>query len=118
MTELVTDDIIGKLKGSIGEAPAPRPVFTKGLDPVGLRNLVNECTKIYPGPVCAFLEDDKGYRYIFGVRRELAQTLDLRALAADFNEKCSGKGGGSDLMVQGTTTATHKNIEGYFSPKV
>ncbi len=118
MTELVTADIIGKLKEGIEEAPAPRPIFTEGLDPVGLRNLVNECTKVYPGPVCAFLRDDNGYRYIFGVRRELAQTLDLRALAADFNEKCSGKGGGSDLMVQGTTTATHKNIEGYFSPKV
>ncbi|MCR5832000.1 MAG: alanyl-tRNA editing protein [Lachnospiraceae bacterium] len=93
-------------------------IFTGSLDPKGMRDLVNECVKVCGGPVCAFCgSDTDGYRYIFGVRKDAAERADLRLLNEKFNRECSGKGGGSEIMVQGTSTAKRINIEMFFSSK-
>ncbi|MBO4904106.1 MAG: alanyl-tRNA editing protein [Lachnospiraceae bacterium] len=87
--------------------------FTDSLDQVGLRNLVNECTKGYTGVVCAFLGDDsKGYRYIFGAGSEAAD-VDLIAFTKAFNEETGSKGGGSGLQTTGQTPKTRLEIENY-----
>ena len=81
----------------------------------GLRELVNSCTKVYSGTVCAFLKKENGYGYIFSVCKENEKEASLSGLARDFNEKCSGRGGGSNVMVTGTTGASRKDIEEYFA---
>ena len=93
----------------------PALIFANMIDPVGLRNIVNECTKISRGIICAFLGDDEnGYKYILAVNAEMSQTAGLKALAADFNNKCGARGGGSDIMVQGTCSKKREEIEKYF----
>ncbi len=96
---------------------SPEFIFTDCLDPVGLRETVNECTKAFDGIVCAFLKDEGGYRYIFGVNEKASKDADLRAFSKEFNEKCNGKGGGSPLMVQGTCATDRESIEKCFGIK-
>ena len=115
LSELVANGFSSELEKKPADSTRPEIFFTDVLDPVGLRNLVNDCTKVYGGPVCAFLGNDKeGYRYIFGVKKERAKEAAIAALAKDFNEKCKAKGGGSEIMIQGTSTAYRKDIEEYF----
>lgn len=112
-------EVIGRLRQKAADTVCPEIYFTDILDPVGLRNLVNECTGIYSGPVCAFLGNDtEGYRYIMGINEDSAENSDIRKLVGDFNEKCMGKGGGSNIMVQGTSRAKRKDIEKYFASVV
>lgn len=93
---------------------SPYLVFSDCLDPVGLRELVNACTKKAPGIVCAFSGGDNAKRYIFAVGEDKKDRFDLLSLVADFNEKCCGKGGGSAVMAQGTCTMNRGLIESYF----
>lgn len=116
MTSMLTVSILEKIGKKDPSDVRPEIIFTEALDPVGLRNLVNEVTKEYKGIVCAFCgNDDNGYRYIFGVNEKNAESAGLKAFANDFNGSCNGKGGGSSLMVQGTSTATRKMIEEHLS---
>ena len=118
LSKLVSQQVVSKLKEKAAWETYPETFFTDALDPVGLRNLVNEAVKVYDGPICAFLGNDKdGYRYIFGVRKDKAEEAQLRKFADDFNNKCCAKGGGSDIMIQGTSNASKKDIEEYFSKK-
>ena len=113
LTRLVTDRVLDDIRAD--DSGRINPIFAEGLDPTGLRDLVNECTRISDGIICAFLGDDKaGYRYIFAINAKKADSTDIRSFASDFNEKCAGKGGGSRLMVQGTSTADRRSIERYF----
>ena len=118
LSKLVSRQVVARLKEKAAGETYPEAFFTDALDPVGLRNLVNDAVKVYDGPVCAFLGNDPdGYRYIFGVRKDKAEEADLKKLADDFNTKCRAKGGGSDIMIQGTSNATKKDIEEYFSKR-
>ena len=118
MSKLVSEQVVAKLKEKPADETYPETFFTDSLDPVGLRNLVNDAVKVYNGPVCAFLGNDAdGYRYIFGIRKDRTEEADLRKLADDFNTKCSAKGGGSDIMIQGTSNASEKDIIEYFSKR-
>ena len=113
MTELVTKKALEEIK-SRAEGGGPVPVFAGHIDPKGLRDLVNECTKAYGGPVCAFMGEEGSYRYIFAVRAENAESADLRGFTRRFNEECSGKGGGSALMTEGNAAALRSRIEEFF----
>ncbi|MCR5688138.1 MAG: hypothetical protein K6G58_08965 [Lachnospiraceae bacterium] len=111
MTELVTERELESLKGKEASG-RPHLIFVRSLDPKGLRDLVNKCTASYPGTVCAFLETQNGYRYIFAASAGTA--ADVRELTNDFNEHCSGRGGGSALMTEGTANAEREGIEAFF----
>ncbi|MCR5302632.1 MAG: alanyl-tRNA editing protein [Lachnospiraceae bacterium] len=114
LTDTLTESVIDRIGKRESGDVSPEIVFTDCLDPVGLRNLVNECTGAFPGTVCAFLSTEGGFRYIFAVRPENAGTADILSLTADFNKACAGKGGGSAVMTQGTTTADRRDIEAFF----
>ena len=116
MTNMLIERVLEDIGKKDPSSDSPELIFTEVLDPVGLRNLVNAVTAQYKGIVCAFCgNDNDGYRYIFGVNEDSAESAGLKAFAKDFNDNCAGKGGGSSLMVQGTTTARRKLIEEYLA---
>lgn len=115
MAENETRQAIDRIKSRAGAGDHPELIFSGLTDPVGLRNLVNECTKVCDGPVCAFMKDGGNFRYIFAVRDEMAQSFDLRKLVKEFNEECMGRGGGSNIMAQGSCAAQRARIEEFFA---
>ena len=115
MTQLVSISIISDLEKEDQPGKGIKWFFCDLPDMTGLRELVNSCTKVYSGTVCAFLKKENGYGYIFSVCKENEKEASLSGLARDFNEKCSGRGGGSNVMVTGTTGASRKDIEEYFA---
>ena len=118
MTALVTKDVIAKIEKKDKGSGECELVFSDVLDPKGMRELVNECVRVCDGPVCVFCGNDReGYRYVFGIGKDKAGSIDLRSLTDAFNAACSGKGGGSGIMVQGNTYAKRINIESFFASK-
>lgn len=93
-------------------------IFDATLDDVQMRTLINEGVTIVPGIVAGFMgKDSEGYRYIIG-KNEMAETPDLRELAKEFNTLLNGRGGGSIKMIQGSVSATRKEIEYFFADKI
>ncbi|MFR3290075.1 MAG: alanyl-tRNA editing protein [Lachnospiraceae bacterium] len=85
-------------------------IFEEDIDMVTLRELVNAGSEL-AGVLCAgFAGRDGDYKYIIGSR-----TRQLRALAKGINAAISGRGGGSDAMLQGSCKAARAEIEAYFS---
>ena len=86
-------------------------IFDDMLDNNSLRNLVNAGVPLAGGVCAAFQGNDTdGYRYIIG-----SANVRLRAWAKAFNAALSGRGGGSEEMIQGTVTAKAEDIRKYFS---
>lgn len=115
LTAMETERILGHIKSRDPKDSSPEVIFSDELDPKGLRDLVNSCTAVFDGIVCAFLFVDDGYRYIFAVREDFAKDYDIRSLSARLNEKLGGRGGGSEIMVQGNVGATRSRIEEFFA---
>ena len=89
-------------------------IFDDLLDNNNLRNLVNAGVPLCGGVCAAFQGNDTdGYRYIIG-----SQTVKLRAWAKEFNSALSGRGGGSEEMIQGTVTAKAEDIRAYLGDQV
>lgn len=86
-------------------------IFDDMLDNNSLRNLVNAGVKLAGGVCAAFQGNDAdGYRYIIG-----SANVKLRAWAKEFNAALSGRGGGSEEMIQGTVTAKAEEIRNYLA---
>lgn len=84
-------------------------LFENDLDANGIRNLVNAGVPLCSGICAAFSGNDvDGYRYVIG-----SQNTPLRAWAKDFNAAMNGRGGGSDIMLQGTVQATQAQIRDF-----
>lgn len=89
-------------------------IFDDLLDPNNLRNLVNAGVERCGGVCAAFQGNDTdGYRYIVG-----SKTVKLRAWAKEFNGALSGRGGGSEEMIQGTVTAKAEDIRAFLTDSV
>ena len=118
LTSAVSENVMEGIRGRGFTDHGPEVIWENRLDETGLRNLVNECTGQYEGIVCAFSgNDNDGYRYIFAVCKNRAKTAELRAFADDFNRSCKGRGGGSDIMVFGSTLGTSGEIKAYFNER-
>lgn len=113
LTQAVIKETIRSLE-SENDNDGPVLLFPDVYDAVSLREFVNACTGVSGKVICAFLSADEGFRYIFAVRAGNEGTAGLNALTKDFNEKCCGKGGGSEVMVQGTVKASKEEIVRYF----
>lgn len=86
-------------------------IFDDLLDNNNLRNLVNAGVPMAGGVCAAFQGNDTdGYRYIIG-----SANLKLRAWAKEFNAALSGRGGGSEEMIQGTVMAKAEEIKAYLA---
>ncbi len=66
---------------------------------------IKKCTGCF---VCLSGDDGAGYRYV------IAASGNLRAKAKEINASLSGRGGGSDTMIQGSFSATEAQIREYF----
>ena len=117
-------DEVGKLKGRV--SALGRELMQKKLDSLdategsiilfedfddmlSLRNFVNEgvnkCGKFF----AVFTPDGDGYKYIIASR-----SLDLKPLSKKLNNALSGRGGGSERMIQGSCLADRKSLEQFF----
>ncbi len=114
-------DEIGRLKGRIGDLS--RELIQKKLDALeytegsvllfeesddmlSLRNFVNEGVKMCGRIFAVFARDAVGYKYIIA-----SNTVDLRAISKELNEKLNCRGGGSAKMIQGSCLAEKEEIE-------
>lgn len=82
-------------------------LFEKGLDQNVMRNTVNRLVEEHSG-ICACFngDDEEGYSYIIG-----SKTVDCKELANVMREKLSARGGGSNVMIQGSVAAAREKIE-------
>ncbi|SEL03685.1 alanyl-tRNA editing protein [Ruminococcus albus] len=85
-------------------------IFTRGLGRNTMREIANQAVKLTDGLAAVFSEEQGGFGYIIA-----SEKLPLRTMARDINSALGGKGGGSDLMIQGSLTAKRGEIEEYFS---
>lgn len=75
-----------------------------------LRALVNGAVPLCGGVCAAFSGDDSsGYSYIMG-----SANVPLRSVSKLINTNLSGKGGGTDQMIQGRVSASRKEIVEFF----
>ncbi|MBQ6637989.1 MAG: hypothetical protein IJH82_04975 [Lachnospiraceae bacterium] len=89
--------------------------FYPEIDEVQSREIINECVKSYDGVVGIFRAgDDGGYRYVFGIKTP-SPACPLKELAAKMRETLGGRGGGSDVMIQGSVPAKEEDIRRFFN---
>ena len=101
------EEIISELKNDSRKSFC---IFTKGLSRNTMREIANRAVKLTDGAVAVFSEEQDGFGYIIA-----SEKLPLRTIAKDINSVLHGKGGGSDLMIQGSLNAERGAIEKYFS---
>lgn len=88
--------------------------FMENADEVMVRNVINECVKDYDGVICGFRGNDKeGYRYVCG-RKTADEENSLKTLAVKMKEAFGGRGGGSEIMIQGAADAPRESIRKFF----
>ena len=85
-------------------------IFEDDGDMLALRNFVNGAVK-KTEKLCAVFagNDEKGYKYIIA-----SENIPLRTVSKEITHVLGGKGGGSDVMIQGSVTATRTEIEQFF----
>ena len=101
------EEIISELKNDSRKSFC---IFTKGLGRNTMREIANSAVKLTDGAAAVFSEEQDGFGYIIA-----SEKLPLRTIAKDINSVLHGKGGGSDLMIQGSLNAERGAIEKYFS---
>ncbi len=84
-------------------------LFEPELDMLSLRELVNAGMEKCGGICAAFAGGDRDWKYIIGSR-----TADLRSMTKEINAAIGGRGGGRPEMIQGSCTASRREIEAYF----
>lgn len=118
-------DEMGKMKGSLSQLKREMMqmkldaleytseaiiLFEDGGDMLAIRNYVNGAVKKTEKMCAVFVgNDENGYKYIIA-----SENIPLRALSKEISATLGGKGGGSDLMIQGSTPATRTQIEDFF----
>ena len=84
-------------------------LFEPELDMLSLRELVNAGMEKCGGICAAFAGGDGDWKYIIGSR-----SADLRSMTKEINAAIGGRGGGRPEMIQGSCTASRREIEAYF----
>lgn len=82
-------------------------LFESHLETEDARNAVNLMMEKHNGICGIFVEKEEGgYQYILG-----SKTVNCRELAVLLKEKLSAKGGGSEVMIQGSVEASREAVE-------
>ena len=86
------------------------PVFEDNADMNFIRTYVNEAVKKCGGMCGVFAGNDSdGYKYIVA-----SEHIDLKEISAKMKAQLSCRGGGSSVMIQGSSSATKTKIEDFF----
>ena len=100
-----------KLTAAIPDAQGNLLFFEADMDANIQRGMADRGADRVPQGICAvFCAIEGGYRYVC-----VSRHLPLRAFGKELNAKLSGRGGGSDAMIQGTIGATKEQIEIFFA---
>lgn len=115
-------ELIYQLKGELSEAKqklirhriAELPqeqnhvlLFERDLETAVVRNVVNELTERHRGICGIFAEKQEGgYQFILG-----SKTINCKEAVLLLNKTLKAKGGGSEIMVQGSVEASKEEIE-------
>ncbi|MBQ8287845.1 MAG: alanyl-tRNA editing protein [Clostridia bacterium] len=99
-----------ELLHALPDGDAPALFFEDRLDAPARRALVNGAAEKRPIAALFSGDDRSGYTFLMG-----SNTIDLRPFVKTMTSTLAGKGGGSATMVQGTLTASRKDIEEYFN---
>ena len=82
-------------------------LFEEDLDTQVMRNVVNKLVEQHEGICGVFVGTEKnGYNFIIG-----SKNTDCRQMANALKEKLNARGGGSPAMIQGSVSATEKEIK-------
>ncbi len=102
--------IISLKKDTLSPTDGNLIIFDDSMDMLNLRIMVNEALPLCGG-ICGALSgnDENGYNYIFA-----SKTVPMRAKSKEINSALSGRGGGSDEMIQGSLKAKMDEIRKYF----
>lgn len=121
-------DEVGKLKGrvsalsrelmqkkldSLDAAEGSIILFEDFDDMLSLRNFVNEGVRKCGEIFAVFSPDGDGYKYIIA-----SNSVDLKALSKEINDALSGRGGGSERMIQGSCLSDRERIERFFADEL
>ena len=107
---LKQEAMLGKIEG-IAEARENVILIENELDTVIVRNVVNALVEKHTGICGVFVGNDaEGYRFILG-----SKTMDCKGIATQLRETFGAKCGGSQVMIQGSLTASGENILAFFS---
>lgn len=82
-------------------------IFDKGMDSNVMRNAINKLVEQHDGICAMFSGDDaEGYNYIIG-----SKSTDCKMVANELRQKHGARGGGSNVMIQGSVQAAKEAIE-------
>lgn len=85
-------------------------LFEDNADMNFIRSYVNEAVKKCGGMCGIFAGNDAdGYKYIVA-----SEHIDLKEISAQMKAKLNSRGGGSSIMIQGSTCAFREQIEDFF----
>lgn len=85
-------------------------LIEEDLDAAIVRNVVNALVEKHSGICGVFVgSDEEGYRFILG-----SKTKDCRETATQLREAFGAKGGGSQVMIQGSLAASKEKILSFF----
>lgn len=85
-------------------------LIEEDLDTAIVRNVVNALVEKHSGICGVFVGgDEEGYRFILG-----SKTKDCRETATQLREAFGAKGGGSQVMIQGSLAASKEKILSFF----
>lgn len=84
-------------------------IFEEGIDKDAMRTLANGGMKKTAGIIAVMSGNESdGYSYIMA-----SESINLKEKSKEINSALSGRGGGSQTMIQGTFAADKKTIEDY-----
>ncbi len=106
MEKRKADEIIGGLKNGTRKSFC---IFTDGIRSDIMRDIANRTVHMTEGAAGVFGKEENGWRYIIA-----SEKMPLRKKAREINSALGGKGGGSDIMIQGSVSADRADIENVF----
>lgn len=114
VTALTAEMFSKKLEDAVEAGLRAVVFYPEGLDEIQVRTLINGAVEKFDGIVAVYTgNDEAGYRYVCG-RRDEGGEISLRELAKSMNSELSGRGGGSEKMIQGSVSAGREAIDTFW----
>lgn len=94
-------------KNAIAKVEGAAVVFENEIEPNEFRKFIDDLALEGKGDViCGFNKKQDEYNYVI-----VSHKIQLKKISKEFNLAINGKGGGSDMMLQGSCKADRETIE-------